>query len=246
MQNPNPSTLGRRRYRGQTFCIVIAIGIGVGCFAKAQATLPSPSASAAPTATQALTNFKMYNTEATPTTFKDAACLEVRTRSHDSEQSGLVTVLGPDFHNGSIELEIAGNVAPDADATARGFVGIAFRVADARSYEAFYLRPTNGRADDQLRRNHALQYVSEPAYPWYRLRRETPGRYESYADLQPGVWTRMRVIVAGTTATLFVNDARQPSLIVHDLKRGDGSGAVAYWVGPEAIGYFRDLKVIRN
>src|ERR1700721_467567 len=76
--------------------------------------------------------------------------------------------------------------------------------------EYFYLRPPNGRSGDQLRRNHSVQYVSTPDYPWERLRKETPGVYESYADLDPGAWTRMKVVVSGKRAKLYVNGADQP------------------------------------
>jgi hypothetical protein len=42
------------------------------------------------------------------------------------------------------------------------YIGVAFRVnlnaaKDAAKYECFCLRPTNGRADDQVRRNHSTQ-----------------------------------------------------------------------------------------
>jgi hypothetical protein len=50
-------------------------------------------------------------------------------------------------------------------------------------FECFYLRPTNGRADDQVRRNHSVQYISFRGFPWYRL--ESPEKYESYTDLVP-------------------------------------------------------------
>ena len=67
---------------------------------------------------------------------------------------------GVEFGDGTIEAEIAGSPAPNAPEGARGFVGIAFRVQpDLRTYDAFYLRPTNGRADDQVRRNHTTQYI---------------------------------------------------------------------------------------
>ena len=79
------------------------------------------------------------------------------------------------FHNGTIEAWVAGQPLAGASGGARGFIGLAFRVQDDGRYEAFYIRPTNGRADDQLRRNHATQYISEPDFPWERLRRETPG-----------------------------------------------------------------------
>lgn len=46
------------------------------------------------------------------------------------------------------------------------------RLRDEAKLEAIYLRPTNGRADDQLRRNHAVQYISHPEHLWERLRAE--------------------------------------------------------------------------
>ncbi len=151
------------------------------------------------------------------------------------------------FHNGTIEIEVAGQPAAGADAAARGFIGVAFRVsADAGHFECFYIRPTNGRADDQLRRNHSLQYISEPGYPWDRLRKENPGVYESYADLEPGSWTKLKIVVAGAKAQLYVNGVAQPSLIVNDLKLGDSEGTLALWMGPGTDGYFSNLRVTPN
>lgn len=84
------------------------------------------------------------------------------------------------FGNGIIELEVAGRPSAEASGQARGFIGIAFRVdQENEKLECIYLRPTNGRADDQVRRNHSVQYVSHPDYPWHRLRKESPGKYES-------------------------------------------------------------------
>ena len=151
---------------------------------------------------------------------------------------------GSDFHNGTIEVFVAGVPGPHADTSDRGFVGIAFRSAgDASRLENIYLRPTNGRATDQLRRNHSVQYESIPEYPWYRLRSETPGHYEAYVDLVAGAWTKMRIVVEGRTARLFVNDAPQPSLVVNDLKLGDATGQLGLWIGPGTEGYFSRLTV---
>jgi hypothetical protein len=140
-----------------------------------------------------------------------------------------------------IEAEIAGVPRPGANEGARGFVGIAFRVQMSDTFEAFYIRPTNGRADDQLRRNHSTQYISEPEWPWHRLRKEHPGVYESYTDLEPGVWTRVKIVVTGTKAQLYVNGAGQPCLIVNDLKHGESSGAVALWIGSGTEAYFSNV-----
>lgn len=152
---------------------------------------------------------------------------------------------GTDFTDGVIELEVAGEPAPGSQGGARGFVGLAFRLqSDLRTYDAFYLRPTNGRAIDQVRRNHSAQYIAHPAWPWERLRRESPERYESYVDLVPGVWTRIRIEVRGATAHLFVHGQSQPTLIIGDVKSGvGGRGAIALWIGPGTVAHFRGLRL---
>jgi len=53
----------------------------------------------------------------------------------------------------------------------------------------------------------------------------------------------MRVVVRGTDAALYVGNAEQPCLVVHDLKLGDSEGAVGLWIGPGTDGYFRSLKI---
>lgn len=150
-----------------------------------------------------------------------------------------------DFSNGAIEVEIAGAPAPGAAEGARGFVGIAFRLQkDLETYDAFYLRPTNGRAEDQERRNRSVQYISHPEWPWQRLREETPAKYESYVDLVPGEWTKIKIEVRGERARLYVHDNEQPTLIVNDLKSGaDARGTVALWLGPGTVAHFRNLTV---
>jgi len=157
----------------------------------------------------------------------------------------LAIVEGLEFGNGVIEAEVAGTPRTDVFKDARGFVGVAFRVQqDLRTYDAFYLRPTNGRADDQVRRNHSAQYISHPEWPWFRLRKETPEKYESYVDLVPGVWTKIRIEVKGTQARLFVHGQSQPTLVVNDLKTGpNAKGAVALWLEVSTEAHFRDLTV---
>jgi hypothetical protein len=174
--------------------------------------------------------------------------------AQNGEGGGIAVLPGTSFHNGTIELEVAGKPRPGAIPSARGFVGVAFRVnADPSKpdpaklappkYECFYIRPTNGRAYDQERRNHSTQYISMPDFPWARLRSETPGRYESYVDLDTGAWTKIKVEVDGVKARLYVNDSPQPVLIVNDLKHGDSQGAVALWIGLGSEAYFANLRI---
>jgi hypothetical protein len=171
--------------------------------------------------------------------------LKAMTPDEQAKMESLAIVEGVQFGSGTIEAEIAGMPAPDAPEGARGFVGIAFRVQpDSRTYDAFYLRPTNGRADDQERRNHAAQYVSHPDWPWFRLRKETPSKYEAYVDLQPNVWTPIRIEVRGDHARLFVHGQQQPTLIVNDVKSGaTATGGVALWIDRGTIAHFRNLVV---
>jgi hypothetical protein len=156
----------------------------------------------------------------------------------------LVLVTGSQFQDGLIEVEVAGDRLPGAAETARGFVGIAFRVAqDGPHFEAFYLRPYNGRSDDQLQRNHSAQYISSPEFPWNRLRQEFPGKYETYVDLVSGEWTKMKVEVRGDKARLYVNDAREPTLVVNHLLHGDTKGVIALFISVGSLAHFSNLRV---
>jgi len=193
---------------------------------------------------------ELQNVKADVVEYRGRRALHVLPRPgvHSAAWRGLTEAMavvpGSDFQNGVIEAELSGAPMAGAREGSRGFVGVAFRVApNASRFETFYLRPTNGRADDQLRRNHAVQYQAFPEYQWDRLRQDSPGVYESYADLEPGVWTTLRIVVAGSKAQVFVNGGTQPVLIVNDLKLGETSGKIALWIGQDTEAYFSKLSV---
>jgi hypothetical protein len=149
------------------------------------------------------------------------------------------------FKNGIIEIDIAGKPLEGASEQARGFAGIAFRISDDNSrFECIYLRPTNGRAEDQVRRNHSVQYTSHPDFPWYILRQKFPEKYETYVDLVPGEWTNIRIEIKDDKARLYVHGNAQPTLIVNDLKLGSGvQGGIGLWIGPGTEAYFSNLSI---
>lgn len=161
------------------------------------------------------------------------------------DEPTFVKINDAEFKDGTIEVKVLSRLANDAPDFARGFIGIAFRInGDNSKFESIYLRPTNARSDDQLRRNHAIQYFSYPNYKFDRLRNEVPGKYESYADMELNEWIQMKIVVKGEKAELYLNDKEQPSLIVNDLKHGsDASGAIGLWVDVGTEGYFTDLEV---
>ena len=70
--------------------------------------------------------------------------------------------------------------------------------------------------------------------------------YETYVDLVPGEWTRVKIEVSGEQARLYVHDAEQPVLVVNDLKLGNSEGAIGLWIGPGTDAYFADLSVTAN
>jgi hypothetical protein len=177
------------------------------------------------------------------TTFKGRSAVQIIAAPDAQNAESYAVVKDASFRDGTIEVDVAGQPAAGAGGGARGFIGIAFRIQTDGAYEYIYLRPTNGRADDQVRRNHSTQYSSHPDFDFARARKEAPEKYESYVDLEPGVWTKYRIEVEGRNARLYVHGAAQPSLIVSDLKLEPRAGGVALWVGPGTEGYFSNLKI---
>ncbi len=213
--------------RGQFLCLLISVAAASLLAAQ---SFPLQS-------TEGLT---FRNVKAQPDSYKGRKALRA-----EASDNGLAILGGTEFQDGTIEVDLAGEPKDGANSQARGFVGVAFRMApDAAKFELFYLRPTNGRAEDQERRNHSAQYDSFRDYPWFRLRKENPGKYESYVDLVPGEWTKVTITVQGDKARLYVNRSQQPILIVNDLKLGSAKGAIALWIGPGTIAHFSNLKTL--
>jgi hypothetical protein len=191
---------------------------------------------------QSVDQLTPHNVSVTSVTYEGQKAVRLTETGPVENGTTFAIVKNVSFRNGTIEAEVAGKPAANAPTDARGFIGIAFRL-QGNKYEYIYLRPTNGRADDQVRRNHSVQYGSFPDYDFARMRQESPEKYESYVDLEPGVWTKIRIEVEGRTARLYVHDAEQPCLIVNDLKLEPREGAIALWSGPGTEAYFSGLKI---
>ena len=143
------------------------------------------------------------------------------------------------FHNGTIEADLIGPIEPDD----RTFVGIAFRIEpkNPKKHELIYFRPFNSGTDHH---QHTVQYVvTDTIYDWPYLREKFPGVYESGANITDNVWFHARLEVKGTTVKVFVNDTKEPNLVVKEMKLGDGSGLVGFWGYP---GAFANLKVTKR
>ena len=75
-----------------------------------------------------------------------------------------------------------------------------------------------------------MQYISQPTYTWRKLRTEHPGVYEKPVDPapDPNGWFHVRVVVAGSQVSVFVEDATEPSLVVTRLSERT-KGLVGFW-----------------
>jgi hypothetical protein len=191
---------------------------------------------------------KLLNVTAESINYKGRKALRVTDAAPPDlgDEGRLAVLTDTDFQDGTIEVDLTGAPLPNAGEGARGFVGLAFRVApDASRFECIYLRPTNGRADDQVRRNHSVQYISVPGFPWPFMRKNFPEKYETHVDLVPGEWTKVKIEVKGDKARLFVHDSLQPTLLVNDLKQGTSKGAIALWVGNGTVAHFSNLRITK-
>ncbi|MBD1362614.1 hypothetical protein IDJ77_02225 [Mucilaginibacter sp. ZT4R22] len=150
------------------------------------------------------------------------------------------------FKSSIIEVKVLSRLLSTAQKDNRGFIGLAFHINDDNSkFEGIYIRPTNGRADDQVRRNHTVQYFSYPDFPYLRLRKESPEQYETYADMGLNEWIKLRIEVNGNNAKLYLNDAKFPTFLVNDLKLRQGtSGGIGLWVDVGTEGFFSDFKIL--
>jgi hypothetical protein len=159
-----------------------------------------------------------------------------------------VKLKGVDFENGVIEVKMLAQIQdPSPFKFAQGFIGVAFRIDENDSgYESIYLRPKVGRSDNQSARNKTVQYYAYPDYKFDRLRKESPGLYETTAPVNINEWITMRIEVSGEKAYMYINDAKYSTFVVEKMKGKTSHGSIALWVDIGTIGYFKDLKVIKR
>jgi hypothetical protein len=154
-----------------------------------------------------------------------------------------------DFENGTIEVKMYSQIQnPSPYPPAAGFIGLYYRIKkDDSAFESIYLRPKVGRINNQMARNHAVQYFSYPNYKFQTLRDKYPaGSYEGAAPVALNEWITMRLEINGETAEMFINDLKYSSFIVAKMLGETKSGSIGLYVDIATIGYFKDLKVTKK
>ena len=152
-----------------------------------------------------------------------------------------------DFHNGTIEVDMLSRLLPDAPDFARGFIGIAFRIAeDDSSFESFYIRPTNSvnATNDPVRQAHGCQYFSYPGYTFEYFRNNNITKYEAPIHNELNQWVHLKAVVEDAHAEFFLNNEESPTLVVDGLFRGASSrGAVGLFVDIGTEAFFKKLSI---
>ncbi|MFM1963026.1 MAG: hypothetical protein RLZZ172_1871 [Bacteroidota bacterium] len=159
-----------------------------------------------------------------------------------------VKLLNVDIDNGVIAVKMLSTIQENSPfPQARGFIGLAYRIDENNAnFENIYLRPSNGRADDQLRRNHTVQYFTYPGHTFSSLRKEANGLYETYADIGLNEWIDIRIEFHGEKAQLYINNQKSPNFIVNKMLGKSKNGSIGLWVEVGTIGYFKDLEIKKN
>ncbi|KGF05119.1 hypothetical protein [Anaerococcus lactolyticus] len=161
------------------------------------------------------------------------------------DENTIAKITNINMRNGEIRLKMLSKLLENAPDFARGFIGIAFRVNEQSSkFESFYLRPTNGRHPDKLRRSHGCQYFSYPGYTFEYFREFNIPNTEAEADIGLNEWIDLKAVIYGEKASFFVNDFSKPVLEIKNLIHGaKASGNLGLFVDIGTEGFFKDIEI---
>jgi hypothetical protein len=160
-------------------------------------------------------------------------------RFSESAGFGIAWLEDVQFSNGVIEFDARGK-----DEFQKSFIGVAFHIASADTFDAVYFRPFNFKTPDKVRANHAVQYISHPDYTWNKLRAEKPEQYEKPVSPvpDPNGWFHVRIVIDSPRVSVFVAGSKTPSLVVDQLSTR-GQGMVGLFMGSPSGGDFANLEV---
>jgi hypothetical protein len=221
--------MNRREFVASTLTGVIGLAHIPRMAAQGKTAAPDLHALAA------ANTLKLFNRTASP--LVDGARKGVRLA--EAPGDGVAFLPGVEFSSGTIEVDIRGKDLPQ-----RSFVGVAFHGVDATTYDGVYFRPFNFKSPNPANSSHGVQYHSLPANTWQKLRAEQPGRYEQAVTPppDPNAWFHARIVVASPKVSVFVGEAKDPSLVVNTLN-DRRTGLVGLWVGNNSGGDFANLVI---
>lgn len=179
---------------------------------------------------------EVFNRKVVPFSEKDKKGI----RFSKNENDGIAWLRHVIFSNGIIEIDIRGK-----DEFQQSFVGIAFHGIDNNTLDAIYFRPFNFQSTDSVHKIHAVQYISQPDFPWEVLREKFNGKYEKAIIPPPdgNEWFHAKIVIKYPQVTVYVNGNLEPSLNVEKLNNRT-SGKIGLWVGNNSDGDFANLQIM--
>ncbi len=152
---------------------------------------------------------------------------------------GLAILKNKRFDEGIIEIELKGENLPG-----RSFIGLAFNIQNDSTYEAIYFRPFNFQADEQIKREHSVQYISHPKNTWRYLRTNFEGQYEAEYTRKPSPdeWFSISISIDSENVTVYDEESNTELLRVVRLEK-QMSDRIGLWTGNNSKGEFRKLMV---
>jgi hypothetical protein len=134
------------------------------------------------------------------------------------------------FTDGTIEADMAW--PPDKG----GYIGLAFRIKDEHHYDVVYFRPESSGTINAIQYMPALKVD----FDWWDYE---ANKYQAVATLPLHDWFHIKLVVKGSTLTVFVNNQPKPAMVYKALDSSLKSGSVGYWLGNSAVEAFRGLVV---
>lgn len=175
--------------------------------------------------------------------FIDTKDMEENIIALDAQNSsGLAIINDVEFESGVIEFDILGE-----NNHGKSFVGIAFNIQNDSTYETIYFRPFNFLSTEKIRREHCMQYIFHPEFPWYRLRKENEGQFEAeyFNPPSPDDWFSVRIIIKAEE--VIVEDPLSGKILMEVERLSKTvSTKIGFWTGYGSNGSFRNLRITNN
>lgn len=220
----------------RTLCFALGTSIAMVCSARA-AEPQAKTIAIDLTRINDSARWTLFNATAEPDAGQRSVRL-VATADSATGQAGLAVAKDVPFSTGTIEVKLRGK-----NVRQKSFLGVAFNIADEKTFEAVYFRPFNFEGPGESK-GRAVQYIAWPEFTWKKLRNEKPGVFEApvAAPVAPNDWFSAKVEVTEQTVTVYVNGATTPSLRVQRLVNHRATHAVGLFVDVDD-GHFADLRV---
>ncbi len=154
-----------------------------------------------------------------------------------NNSDGLGILEDVEFDNGIIEVELLGENNPG-----KSFIGIAFNIQNNETYEAIYFRPFNFVAEEQIRKDHMVQYLFHPEFTWRKLREERTGEFEDEIPNppDPDSWFKAIIKITNKKIEVFIHELSEPVLSIDRLTLPK-SKKIGIWAGYGSSGRYRNL-----